>query len=473
MRRATPRQTAGRYGLALLFSAAAIGARFLMGDTTSLVFVTFYPAVMAAAWFGGVGPALASVALCGVVGDFLFAQPQYRLLAETLRGWTNLVLFVTVGAAIGIVTGRLRQVQSRFRSVLELTSDGFAIVDRDWTLAYANPRLATMVERRADEIVGRPVWNVFAEGGDFPFGGVARRAMDGERGEFVAHHAALGRWFEASVYPLPEGIAILARDVSATKELEVRRAEQLTRLETANRMKDEFLATLSHELRTPLNAVLGWAQLVRNGATTVERGLDAVDRNATLLKQLVDDLLDTSSIVSGKLQVRLESMDFTTVVLDAVDAARAAAQSRHIAVAATGLDRPMPVLGDAARLRQAVLNLLANAIKFTPERGQVVVDLAAAAGHAVLRIRDTGVGIDPRLLPRVFERFVQGDRPATVPQGLGLGLAIAKHVVDVHGGRITAQSDGLMRGALFTIALPLSGRAGDAGVAAHAAAGRT
>jgi PAS domain S-box-containing protein len=456
MRRATPPQAIGHYALALLFSAAAVGVRFMVSDTTSLVFVTFYPAVMAAAWFGGVGPALAAVVLCALAGDYLFVPPRYHLLPDTVQSWTNLLLFAAVGAAIGIVTGRLRQVQSRFRSVLELTSDGFAIVDRDWRLLYANPRLASMVGRRAEEMAGQPVWSIFAESGEFPFGAVARRAMDGERGEFVAYHAALGRWFEASVYPVPEGIAILARDVSATKELEVRRAEQLERLETANRMKDEFLATLSHELRTPLNAVLGWAQMVRGGAADTERGLGAVERNASLLKQLVDDLLDTSSIVSGKLQVHLEPLDLASVVRDAVETASGAAQSRHVTLVATGLQQRAPVLGDAARLRQAVLNLLANAVKFTPEIGHVTVDLEVAAGQAVLRVKDTGVGIDPRLLPHVFERFVQGDTPASTRQGLGLGLAIAKHVIDVHGGRITAQSEGVMRGALFTVTLPLS-----------------
>jgi PAS domain S-box-containing protein len=463
MRRSSTRQRAASYGLAVASACVALGARFLLGGSTNLVFVTFYPAVMAAGWWGGRGPALVTVALCAIAGDYFWMEPHGQILPVSLQGWTNVLLFTAVGAAIGLVTARLRRVQARFKSVLELTSDGFAIVDREWRFVYANPRIAAMVGMPADSMVGRDVWDAFPESADLPFGALARRAMQGERGGYTACDPRVGQWIEASIYPVPEGIAILTRDVSAAKELEVRRADQLERLEAANRSKDEFLATLSHELRTPLNAVMGWAQMIRTGAAPVERGLAAVERNAAALKQLVDDLLDTSSIVSGKLQVQVAPLDFAHVVRDALDAVRAAADSRRIAIVVRGEDRCAWTRGDGPRLHQAVLNLLSNAIKFTPEDGQVSVTLDVEAASVVLRVRDTGIGIDPALLPRVFERFVQGDAPVSPRKGLGLGLAIARHIVDLHGGAIGAESEGVMRGATFTLTLPRAERGvGDA-----------
>jgi PAS domain S-box-containing protein len=454
MRRTSVRQQAAGYGLAAGFSAAAVGARFLLGDTTNLVFVTFYPAVMAAGWFGGRGPALFSVVVCAACGDYFWMAPRGQLLPVSVQGWTNLLLFVAVGSAIGFVTARLRQVQERFRSVLELTSDGFALVDRDWRFVYANPRIAAMVGLQVDELVGRDLWETLPGSRDQPFEAAARRAMAGERGACTEYYPRFGRWFESSLYPVPEGIAILSRDVSAAKELEVRRAEQLERLEAANRTKDEFLATLSHELRTPLNAVMGWTQMLRNGSAPLDRGLGAVERSASTLKQLVDDLLDTSSIVSGKLQVAMGPVDLAQVVRDALDAVRAAADAKRIGIAGRGIDYPAWARGDAARLQQAVVNLLSNAVKFTPEEGKVDVTLDVEGSRVVLRVRDTGIGIDPALLPRVFERYVQGEAPASPRRGLGLGLAIAKQVVDAHDGTLTAESDGLMRGATFTLSLP-------------------
>jgi len=454
MQRVTFRQRAAGYGLAAALCSLALALRFALGGTTNLVFVTFYPAVMASGWWGGRGPVLLSVALCALTGDYFFMDPRGRLAPGSLQGWTNLLLFVAVGSAVGLVTARLRHVQSRFRSVLELTSDGFAIVARDWRFLYANPRIAAMVGMTVHDLVNRSVWEVFPEAADLPFEAAAREAMEGRRSGYVAFNPRFGRWFEASIYPVPEGIAILSRDVSAARELEARRTEQLSELEAANQIKDEFLATLSHELRTPLNSVMGWAQMLRNGATTPERAIGAIERNAASLKQLVDDLLDTSSIVSGKLHLDSRSTDFARVVREAVEMVRPPAELRRTTLVVQGTNVSILVHGDAARLQQAVLNLLSNAVKFTPEDGRITVALAAGPAVVTLTVRDTGIGIDAALLPRIFERFVQADAPIATRKGLGLGLAIAKHIVEVHGGTLAAESEGPMRGAQFTLTLP-------------------
>jgi len=242
-------------------------------------------------------------------------------------------------------------------------------------------------------------------------------------------------------------------DITARKENEAE-------LRAASQMKDEFLATLSHELRTPLNAVLGWAHLLRSGnlrAELRERAFDALETNARAQAQLVDDLLDVSRIVSGKLQVRREIVDVSTIVASALEAVRPAAVARRIALQMSEVPGPdLVVIGDENRLRQIVLNLLTNGIKFTEPGGRVDVSLRHAGSMAEIAVRDTGQGIAPEFLPFVFDRFRQADNSTTRGHGgLGLGLAIARHLTEAHGGTAAVESDGPGKGATFTIRLPL------------------
>jgi PAS domain S-box-containing protein len=237
--------------------------------------------------------------------------------------------------------------------------------------------------------------------------------------------------------------------------------ERAVRLEaeTANRAKDEFLAAVSHELRTPLNAILGWSRLLRSGqldAATVERGLAAVERNAEIQEQLIADLLDVARIVTGKVQLRLAPTDLAGVVDAAVDAVRhtAAAKGQVLAV---HVERPVPpTLADADRLQQVVCNLLSNAIRFTPEGGHVGIGLHVRDGRASIQVTDDGTGIEAAFLPHVFDRFRQAEAGATRRTGgLGLGLAIVRHLTELHGGLVHAASAGAGRGATFTVELPL------------------
>jgi signal transduction histidine kinase len=248
------------------------------------------------------------------------------------------------------------------------------------------------------------------------------------------------------------------------REAEAARAEA----EAANRAKDEFLATLSHELRTPLNAIVGWLHVLRSDRiddATRRRGLDTIDRNVRAQAQLIDDLLDMSRIVTGRLRLELTLIDIEPVVRGAVEAFMPAAQAKGIRLDAV-VDREVgAVRGDADRLQQIVSNLLSNALKFTPADGRVTVAASRAGTHIEVAVRDTGIGIPPDFLPHVFDRFRQADASTTrAHTGLGLGLTIARQLAELHGGSLRAESPGVGGGATFTLVLP-GGRADRRGAA--------
>ncbi len=232
--------------------------------------------------------------------------------------------------------------------------------------------------------------------------------------------------------------------------------------EEANRLKDEFLATVSHELRTPLNAIMGWASILSGtlpSAATLAKGLDVIGRNAAAQKTIIDDILDMSRIITGRLRLELEAVDLDAVVKDAIDVVLPSASAKEIEVVYRGV-APCLVVGDPHRLRQIVWNLLANAVKFTPPGGRVAVGLArslqTSGGAVTLQVADTGEGIAPSLLPYVFDRFRQAEGSTTRRHGgLGLGLSIVRQLVELHGGEVRAESAGEGLGATFTIKLPI------------------
>ena len=228
--------------------------------------------------------------------------------------------------------------------------------------------------------------------------------------------------------------------------------------EIANRLKDEFLATVSHELRMPINAVLGWTSLLRGtqmDAARREKALDTIEHNARLQQKIVEDILDVSRIVAGQLRLEREPMPFRQAVEAAVDSIRAMAGAKAIALTVELGDDPAILIGDRARLQQVVWNLLSNAITFTPEGGSIRVSLDVTESRVELVVSDTGVGIAPEFLPHVFERFRQGDARATRTHGgLGLGLAIVRHLTEMHGGSVAAVSAGEGKGATFIVRLP-------------------
>ncbi len=262
---------------------------------------------------------------------------------------------------------------------------------------------------------------------------------------------------------VPVGRGGVVVDVTERKRAEERllEAEREARLdaERVGRMKDEFLATLSHELRTPLNAMLGWTQLLRRRRSpeNIDEGLDVIERNARTQAQLIEDLLDMSRIVAGKIRLDVQRVDLSEVIAAALDVVRPAAEAKGVRLVQTLDPQAGPVSGDPGRLQQILWNLLSNAVKFTPRHGRVHVVLERVASHVELSVADTGQGIGAAFLPHVFERFRQEDGTAgRAHGGLGLGLAIVKQLVELHGGQVNVTSAGESQGATFVVSLPIA-----------------
>jgi signal transduction histidine kinase len=256
------------------------------------------------------------------------------------------------------------------------------------------------------------------------------------------------------------------RAVKEELELQLEEREQLfvrehiarAEAERANRMKDEFLATVSHELRTPLTTIIGWSQRLRNGKrdeATVARGLEIIERHAKSQAQLIEDILDVSRVITGKLRLNIGPVDLASVINAAIDSAQLAADSKGIHLAVTLDPAARHTSGDSSRLQQVFWNLLSNAIKFTPSGGRVEVRLERAGSNVQISVSDTGEGIRSDFLPFIFDHFRQADGTSTRRHGgLGLGLAIVRHLVELHGGTVHADSPGEGCGATFTIRLP-------------------
>lgn len=326
--------------------------------------------------------------------------------------------------------------------------------------------------------LGKPTWvNNLSADNTFPRAAIA--ASEGLRGAFGFPILVAGEVWGVMEFFSPEirepdkqllrlvvGLGAQIGQYTQRKRVEDDLAELFKRersaraeAEKANRLKDEFLATLSHELRTPLNAVIGWSRMLSSGRLDREsskHALEVIERNAWAQKQIIEDILDVSRVITGKLQLNLSSVDLVSVVDAALDAVRPALEAKEILIE-TLIDASLKMVsGDADRLQQVVWNLLSNATKFTPNGGRVEISVSQTATHVHIQVKDTGPGIDPAFLPHVFERFRQADGSTTRTHGgLGLGLAIVRHLVELHGGTIAVENRTDGSGAVFTIRLPL------------------
>jgi PAS domain S-box-containing protein len=288
------------------------------------------------------------------------------------------------------------------------------------------------------------------------------------------------KWWDVIVTPVRNRqgkvIKLLAtsRDITALQEVETERqriAQERARLltveqrarsqaEEANRIKDEFLANVSHELRTPLNAIMGWSNLLRSGnveAEEIHRAFETIERNVAIQSRLIEDLLDVSRIISGKLRLERRMVGVVNAVEEALESVRPAAEAKQITIETNLGSQIEKVFADPARLQQIVWNLLSNAVKFTPKGGRIRIEIGERDSQIEIGVSDTGQGIDPDFLPYVFDRFRQAEGSLTRKHGgLGLGLAIVRHLVELHGGRVVADSPGEGQGATFTVSLPIS-----------------
>jgi signal transduction histidine kinase len=255
------------------------------------------------------------------------------------------------------------------------------------------------------------------------------------------------------------GLALTIGAIDEREKLFAREQRMRHEIEAASHLKDEFLATLSHELRTPLNVILGRTQMLRSGVhdeAKIRQLTDMIERNGSALAKLVEDLLDVSRITLGHVRLETQPIRLVDLLNNAAQSIQPAAQVKNIHLSVNGTDSGK-VMGDPTRLQQIVWNLLTNAIKFTPPHGQVTASVSRAAGQIVLTVSDSGCGIDAAFLPHIFEPFRQGEPTASrIHGGLGIGLSIARHLVELHGGTITARSGGAGQGSTFVVALPES-----------------
>lgn len=405
---------------------------------------------------------------------------------QRLISWDNTALFdargepeYIIGTGLDIterqrVEVALREGHSVLRAVIEGTPDAIFVKDLEGRYVMVNSAFARFLGKSAKEIIGRNDTELYLPETAQQFIEDDRKVLStGETQTFegVARGPEITQMYlvTKAVYHDAQGKVVgligISHDITERKRAEEQRIafvrEQQARMdaEEANRIKDEFLTTLSHELRTPLTSILGWAQLLNTkqlDAETRARALEVIERNARAQRQLIDDLLDISRIVTGKIRLDTSVINLAPVIESATDSVRPFATIRKIQLRLNLDERVLKVQGDPARLQQVIWNLLTNALKFTPEGGSIAVSLERAGNAAQITVADTGEGISPEFLPFVFDRFRQADSSTTREYGgLGLGLALVQYLVELHGGKVKVESGGEGQGTTFTINLPL------------------
>jgi signal transduction histidine kinase/CheY-like chemotaxis protein len=321
------------------------------------------------------------------------------------------------------------------------------------TVLVAEEALLDGVLGKLEEaLLGQPVWS------DLPLIVFSGNTLSAEK-----LLQALSGKFNATIVERPIRITMLVsavRGALRARERQYQARDLLAQLKQADQQKDLFLATLSHELRTPLNSILGWIHILRRrniGGPEVTHALDVIDRNARAQSEMIADILLVSRVITGKVELSMEPVELTSIIAESIDVVRPSADAKNIQISLHTSDyTPSPVEGDTERLQQILLNLLTNAVKFTEENGRIDIILRRVDGSVEIEVKDNGCGIEPRFLPFIFERFRQADsRHTRRVGGLGLGLAIVSHLVELHGGKVEAYSEGWNKGARFVVKLPV------------------
>jgi PAS domain S-box-containing protein len=372
----------------------------------------------------------------------------------------------------------LRESEERYRLVAETASDAIITIDEKSTILLANPAVEKVFGYQREELLGQNLAILMPEYLRYTHQTSVQRYLETGETHIPWRRVELpGRHKSGTEIPLEisfgefikddrHGFTGIIRDISDRKQVEEERERLLalehaarTQAEKANQLKDEFLATVSHELRTPLNSILGWTSMLRAkqlDESTSVKALEIIERNAGLQNKLISDLLDVSRIITGKLKLNVRIVDLTSIIEDAVATMRMAIEAKEIDLKVNSEPTAVEFFGDPDRLQQVVWNLLSNAIKFTPNYGRVEITLTNTDSQIQLIVSDTGQGIEREFFPHMFERFRQADPSITrVHGGMGLGLAIVRHLVELHGGTVRAESPGKGHGATFTVSLPV------------------
>ncbi len=493
-----------RYGLAVAVAVAGCALRVVadpfLGNSGPFVFG--YLAAVFSAWMGGFGPGLLTTLLSAGLSIYLFAIGDRHVLASPQ--WVLCGVYVVTGALVSLFTEALRAerayadgvVRERSRAFRELNAQTMRLealvanipgVVWETRGSVERPFERTVfVSESVERLTGFPAkgwlaipdfWLIAShpDDGQMLIDAARVALRTGEGGQRLHRWVTLDGatvWVETFYAPYgegtdaPAGLRGVTMDVTARREAELARDglfEQARaaheRADEAARSKDRFLATLSHELRNPLNAISTWTHLLQNqepDEREVERGLQAIASSTQALTQLVDDLLDLARMGAGKLQINLAPVTLAELVESACESVTPAATSKGVELDCEVGNLP-PLLLDAQRIRQVVWNLLSNAVKFTPRGGRVELRVHAEGSRVLIAVKDTGVGIEPAFLSQVFAPFRQSDNStARRYQGLGLGLTIARELVELHGGTVKAASPGLGLGATFTVSLPVA-----------------
>ena len=412
--------------------------------------------------------------------DYLFKPVKPEILTSKVQVFVELfqktVEVKQQATQLAAVNTELSKSEERFRTLCACSPLGIYVADVEGRCTYINPRCQAICGLTLEESLAE-VWQreVHPEDRDRVVADWLAWIKESQEysNEFRLAGSETVRWIHVQSSPMFSDLGKLighvgtVRDITDRKQAEEERGrlirEQVARQEAerANQMKDEFLAILSHELRTPLNAILGWSRLLRVkkfDEETIDKALETIERNAKSQAQLIEDILDVSRILRGKLNLNKHPIRLESVIELAMDSLQPLAEEKSIVLELTSSPNVGEVIGDFDRLQQIVWNLLSNAIKFTQEEGKVEVRLESVGDEAQIQIIDNGIGIEPDFLPYVFDRFRQADSSTTRSYGgLGLGLAIVRHLVEQHGGKVYAENNP-GEGAKFTVALPLAQR---------------
>lgn len=472
-----------RYGLAIALFLLTIGLSLgltRLGLQISLTIPVVF-AMVAASWYGGRGPGLLLAFL--FQGTTTYSKPPED--AKTVFAQLS-VLFVYIFLAVVIsgikrLNARLREQKELMQVTLSSIGDAVIATDIQGKVNFLNPTAENLTGWSLDDACDKPLDEVFSivneqtrEPVESPFDVIRREGKT----VGLANHTILTSKdgheipIDDSGAPIRDGdgevvgAIIVFHDVSERRQTEQERERLLEReqaarraAESSDRLKDEFLATVSHELRTPLNSILGWAATLNLKNDLDEKSIRGamaiIERNARAQSALINDILDVSRIITGKLRIKSKPLEAGPIVQAAIETLRPAIDAKGITLTMPGDDGVGLISGDPDRLQQIVWNLISNAVKFTPAGGTIGVSLKEAGPHVEITVRDSGIGISEEFLPHVFERFRQADSSAVrSDSGLGLGLSIVRHLAELHGGTVRAESEGEGRGAAFTVSIP-------------------
>lgn len=487
------RQSLAPYIIALLTVTISLLLSVLLSSLLKpTMFMLFFVAVAISAWYGGMEAGLLATALSTVVIDYFFIEPLFTLVAYGIDSIVHLCVFLIIAIIMSCLHRQLSIFQQRlekrekqlqvseakFRHLVESNIIGVFVSNSNGEIIEANEAFLKMLGYSREEIlVGRVRWQDLTLTEDLALSEHSFVELEATK-IFPLQEKEYSRKDGSSISILiggtllreadnnQEEVISFCLDISKRKQAEQEREQLLKReqaarseAEAANRIKDEFLAVLSHEIRSPLNPILGWSQLLQSkklDEVQTAQALEVIERNAQLQAELIDDLLDISRILRGKLNLNIRPVDLGLTIQAAIEIVRLAAQAKSIQIQTMVSTNTVQVLGDPSRLQQVIWNLLSNAVKFTEVGGRIDIRLERLDSQALITVSDTGKGIHPDFLPYVFDYFRQADSTTTRRfGGLGLGLAIVRHLVELHGGSVQAQSQGINHGATFIVRLPL------------------